>query len=70
MFMYRRSNDLLRHVCRAQHKVTRQASEYNSHPAYYTSLLCDKTKEDNKMGGTRNTHRVDVKYVNNTGQNA
>jgi len=33
-------------------------------------VLCDKTKEDNKMGGTRNTHGVDVKYVHNTARNA
>ena len=62
MFMHQRRNDLLRHICWAQRNVTRQASEYSSHPSYNTSLPCGETKEDNEMGGTRNTHEVDVKY--------
>ena len=69
--MQQRRNDLLqRHICRAKCKLTRQASQYNSHPSYNTSLPCDKTKEGNGMGGTRNTRGVDVKYVHNTARNA
>jgi len=63
MFMQQCRNDLLRHVRSAQRTVTRQASEYSSHLSYNTSLPCDKTKEDNEMGGTRNTQGVDVKDV-------
>jgi hypothetical protein len=70
MFTQQRRNDLLRHIYRAQRKVTWQASEYNSHPSYNTSLPCDKTREDNEMGGTRNTRGVDVKYVHITARNA